>query len=61
MIDFLSGRKTYILMGLGIVKVLLLTITGDMSAGEFLESAEIKELFVYIAGMTFRAGMAKKV
>ena len=61
MAKFLSGKKTYFLMGLGILKVFILTMAGDMSVGEFLASPQLQELFVYLAGMTFRAAIDKPV
>jgi hypothetical protein len=57
--NFLSGYKTYILAGLGVMKVLIGFLTGDMTFVQFLGSPEVNELILFTGLGTLRAGVGK--
>ena len=59
MFDWLSGAKTYILVVLGVLVVLVQFLTGDMSFIEFLNSQAMVELLALLGIGALRAGVSK--
>ena len=57
MTEWFKGKKTYILVGLGVLTVLTQTLAGDISFVEFFSSPELKELIMLLGIGTLRAGV----
>lgn len=56
--DWLKGKKTYIIAGLMVVAALLNLITGDMGLAEFVTSDHLNTLLEGVGLGTLRAGVA---
>lgn len=62
--EFLSGKKTYILMGLGVLVALVQYATGlDFGMSELPPAVSIgdlvQQIYVFIVGASARAAIAK--
>jgi hypothetical protein len=57
--NFLSGKKTYVIAILMVVTAAANTYYGDMTIGEFLKSAELKTLLEAFGLSSLRAGVSK--
>lgn len=56
---FLSGKKTYILVILGIITLLIHLLSGDMTLTQFLASDEFTALLGLLGIGALRAGVSK--
>ena len=56
--DWLKGKKTYIVAGLMVVASLLHLITGDMGLAEFVTSDYLNTLLEGVGLGTLRAGVS---
>ncbi len=56
--DWLKGKKTYIIAGLMVVASLLHLITGDIGLAEFVTSDYLNTLLEGVGLGTLRAGVA---
>ena len=59
MFDWLKGFKTYILVGLGVLGLLVQFLTGDVTFMEFLNSPQLIELLGLLGIGALRAGVKK--
>lgn len=57
--DFLKGKKTYIVAGLMVVVAVVNMITGDMTLIQFISSEHVMTLLEAVGLGTLRAGVAK--
>jgi len=56
---WLSGKKTYILVGLGVLAMVVQFLAGDITLMEFLQSEQFLTLLGLLGIGTLRAGVAK--
>ena len=56
--DWLKGKKTYIVAGLMVLASLLHLITGDMGLAEFITSEQLNVLLEGVGLGSLRAGVA---
>lgn len=59
--EWLKGKKTYILVGLGVLTLLIQFLTGDVSLMQFLGSPQFMELLGMLGIGTLRAGVSSAV
>lgn len=57
--EFMTGKKTYIVAGLGVLQALLCTVTGEISLMEFIQSPEVIQVIGFIGLASARAGVDK--
>lgn len=58
MLAFLQGKKTYILVTLGVLALLINFLSGDITLMQFLSSEKLTELIGLLGLGTIRAGVA---
>lgn len=59
--NWLNGKKTYLVAGLMVAVTLLQLITGDATLQEFIMSEHITTLLEAVGLGTLRAGVAKRI
>jgi len=57
--NWLSGKKTYILVILGVLTILIHYLTGDMTFMQFINSDEFIKLLELLGIGTVRLGISK--
>jgi hypothetical protein len=61
MVTWLQGKKTYILVALGVISLLVQFLAGDVSFMQFIASQQFIELLGLLGIGTLRAGVASAV
>lgn len=59
--ELLKGRKTHILMLLGVFSMAVQYMGGDITVKQFLASGDLQDMIQFVMGSTIRAGIAGRV
>jgi hypothetical protein len=61
MIEWLQGKKTYILVGIGVLGALVHFLTGDLTFLQFVQSEEFIALLALLGIGTAKAGLTREM